>query len=97
MGIFSSPADKYSQIKHYFPLEDFTRIFRSLHIKSVTQDEEDLAKNELDKFRSEDGKISLREIYKVLRSLRNANKISKSDEGNLMNVFEEYFKEHFNQ
>ena len=91
MSLFSSPADKYSQIKHHLPLEDFKRIFRSLNIKSLTPVEEDLARAELDKFRSPDGKISLREIYKALRSIRNHNKISKSDERNLMRAFEDYF------
>ena len=46
---------------------------------------------ELNNLRPPDGKISPRAVYKVLRHLRNINKISKSDERNLLKAFEEYF------
>jgi len=91
MGLFSSSADKYSPTRHPLPGEDFKRIFRSLQISSLTKDEEKLAEIELNKLRSPDGKISPRAVYKVLRHLRNINKISKSDERNLLKAFEEYF------
>ncbi len=91
MGLFSSPSDKYSQEKHPFPLEDFKRIFMALHAKSLTTDEEHLVAQELENHRTGDGKISLRDIYNVIHSLRNKNKISKNDERILMDKFINYF------
>ena len=91
MGLFSSPSDKYSQDRHPFPLEDFKRIFRNLHVKSVTEEEEHMVAQELESYRSGDGKLSLRNFYNVIHSLRNKNKISKSDEHILMEQFINYF------
>lgn len=91
MGFFSSGADKYSQELRLFPLEDFKRLFRNLHVKSLTQEEEDLVYRELDGNRSQDGKLSLRHVYNVIHNLKNKNKISKNDEKILMDTFVNYF------
>lgn len=91
MGIFSNPSDKYSQERHYFPLQDFVRIFRDLNVKSLSREEEELVARELDSLRSRDGKLSMRDVYKVIYSLKNQNKISKIDEKILLPIFENYF------
>lgn len=91
MGLFSNPSDKYSQERHYFPLQDFVRIFRDLNVKSLSREEEELVKHELDSHRSRDGKMSLRDVFKVIHSLKNQNKISKIDEKILLQTFENYF------
>ncbi|OGH77782.1 MAG: hypothetical protein A2469_00880 [Candidatus Magasanikbacteria bacterium RIFOXYC2_FULL_40_16] len=91
MGFFSSPSDKYSQELKHLPVEDFKRIFRGLKTKSLSQDEEDLAHRELEKHITNDGKISMRNVYNTIHSLKNKKMISLNDEEDLMGAFEDYF------
>ena len=62
-----------------------------MNVESLTKDEEELVYSELESHRSGDGKLSLRDIYKVIYNLKYKNKISENDQKILMNTFVNYF------
>ena len=91
MGLFGSPADKYSPIEHALSELEIKRLVSRLNVQSLDQNEEELVENLLISRRKGDGKISLRQIYEVLVKLDYQNKISEVDRKGLMAVFEEHF------
>ena len=93
MGFFSSPADKYSNIEHSFTTDQIKKVFNSLRVVNLTNNEEDIVEEALIARKGNDGKISLRQIYETVHHLKRENKISKIDEHKLMDLFIEHYKE----
>lgn len=92
MGLFSSPADKYSQERQRVSDFDLKRIVSCVRIDTLSQNEESLVEQTLlTKKRKQNGEISLGDIYTVLHGLRMKNAISINDEKQLLKQFEKYF------
>ena len=98
MSLFSlfGPAIKYSQIPHPIPDLDIKRLVSEIHVNTLTQDEANIAEEAILK-RKQNGKLSLQHIYEALHSLFNKHKISINDQNGVMNLFVDYYKEHFGE
>lgn len=93
MGFFfSSPEEKYSNVRHSILDLDLRHLVSRFHFNSLTQDEEErvyaalVAKKQLHQ-----DTLSLRDVYVVLHDLKNKHGISMYDETAVMKVFEEHF------
>ena len=75
--------------------KEIKKIVSRVSISTLDRKEEELVENEIDKARGSDGKISLRQIEEVLRSLFSKKQISRSDKKKLMEHFEDYFNKKF--
>ncbi len=98
MSIFNlfGPSIKYSQIKHPIPDLDIKRMVSQIHVNTLTQGEANIAEEAILK-RKQNGKLSLQHIYEALHSLYNKHKISVNDQNGVMNLFVDYYKEHFGE
>ncbi len=64
----------------------------SSRVQSLSQKEAIEIRQELDKRRRGDGKISLAQVHEVLLRLRNQNKISEVDKKGVERQFKNYFE-----
>lgn len=98
MSIFSlfGPSIKYSQVPHPVLELDIKRMVSQIHVNTLTQGEADLAETAILAQRR-DGKLSLQHIYEALHSLFNKHKISRNDQDGVMNLFINYYQEHFGE
>ncbi len=92
---FFGPSVKYSQTEHGLPEIEIRKIISHFKIKSLSSKEEDEVEQSLINKRGADGKISMQQVYEVLLALFHKHKISKIDLDDLLNIFEDYFREHF--
>ncbi len=69
MGLFSSPADKYSAHEQYLSEHDLKRVVNHERIHILEQDKVERIREAILKRRMGDGKISLRQIYKLLQTM----------------------------
>lgn len=98
MSMFNlfGPSVKYSQIPHPIPDLDIKRLVSQIHVNTLTQDEANIVEETILKMKH-DGKLSLQHIYEALHSLFNKHKISRNDQDGVMNLFVNYYKEHFGE
>lgn len=94
-SFFGGSSAKYSRQEHTLTEQEVKRLFRSIRLSTVSENEEDVVESAVLSARHSDGKISLRKIFKTLKWLQNTKKISRNDRIALMKVFENYFVEHF--
>ncbi|PIT88444.1 MAG: hypothetical protein COU29_01520 [Candidatus Magasanikbacteria bacterium CG10_big_fil_rev_8_21_14_0_10_36_32] len=92
---FGGSAGKYSNQEKIINEQEIHRLFNSIHLPNVSENEENTVEKAVLLARHSDGKISLRKIFETLRYLEKSKKISKNDRIKLMKVFENYFSQHF--
>ncbi len=94
MGFFfSSPEEKYSNVRHTINDEHLRMIVSRAHAGgTLSQDEEVVIESALRTKKFEhDSRLSLRDIYLVLHELRRSHSISEYDEKGVMKELVEYF------
>ncbi|MEK7644694.1 MAG: hypothetical protein AAB390_05345, partial [Patescibacteria group bacterium] len=91
-SLFGSVADNYSNLEYPLTEEKIKQLVTQARISSLTAGEENLVERAIADRRRGDGKISLRQIYEVVRSLKYNHKISEADFRGLMKIFNEYFR-----
>mgnify|MGYP001591332892 CR=1 FL=1 len=91
-GFFSSLCDRYSQHEHALTELEIRRLVSEVRVETLKDKEEYAVEEAILARRHGDGKISLRQICEVLRSLQNKRVISIYDRKKLMKVFEEHFR-----
>ena len=92
MGLFSSPADKYSQDRRPISDLDLKRLVSRVHADTLTQGEESLVEQALlQEKRDHRGELSLQDIYIILNGLRRKKVISINDQNTLLSQFEKFF------
>lgn len=94
-AFFGGNAGKYSNQEKIITEQEMRRLFNSIHLPNVSENEESVAEHAVLAARHVDGKISLRKIFETLKWLENTKKITKNDRMSLMKVFEGYFSQHF--
>lgn len=92
-SLFGSIADNYSNVEHPLTEIKIKELVTQARVQSLTHAEEELVEQSITARRHGDGKISLRQIYEVVRSLRYSHKISEVDERGLMKIFNEYYRQ----
>lgn len=93
MGFFSSPEDNYPNERQVITDEVLRKIVSRVPPTTLTQDEELKIESALRaKKREHDGKLSLRDVYLVLRKLRLSHSISEYDEREVMKDLKAYFE-----
>ncbi|MFA6485950.1 MAG: hypothetical protein WCT40_01110 [Candidatus Magasanikbacteria bacterium] len=102
MSIFTlfGPTIKYSQREHPLPTLDLKRLLMQVHIRpgtTVNDHDRDLAFESIEARRGSDGKISLQQIYEVLKKFKDQRALTKIDFQTLMKAFEEYYAGHFSE
>ncbi len=90
--LFGSIADNYSNVEHPITEVKIKQLVSEVRIHSLNQVEEGLVEEAISARRKGDGKISLRQIYEVVKYLRYSHKISEVDQRSLMKVFNDYFR-----
>jgi len=92
MGLFfSSPEDKYSSKEIFIAEKTIRDMVSRSKVRTMDGKEEKLVEDALIKRRGSDTTMSMRQVYRVLRDLKESNKISKFDLQGLVGIFEEYF------
>ncbi len=94
-AFFGGNAAKYSNQEKIVTEMEMRRLFNSVRLPNVSENEESAAEHAVLAARHVDGKISLRKIFETLKWLQNTKKITKNDRMSLMKVFEGYFSQHF--
>lgn len=89
--LFSNNSSSYSDVEHYLSSLEIKKMISNLHAKSLTDLEEQMVEDTIMARRGGDGKISMRQIDKALRELKQKNKISEIDRKALTNLFINYF------
>ena len=89
--IFGTSSNKYSQKENTLSREDIKKLVSQAKVGSLSQKEEVLIEDAIDKRRRGDGKIALSHINEALRGLENKHTISEFDRKGVMRVFEEHF------
>jgi|WetSurMetagenome_2_1015567.scaffolds.fasta_scaffold87282_2 hypothetical protein len=94
MSLFG-PSVKYSQNKHQLTMEDLRHILWHIHLASISEPNKQAVQQAVLARRVEGDKISLQIIYETLTKMKDLNQITKSDRGQFMKIFQEYFTQHF--
>ena len=94
-AFFGGNAGKYSNQEKIITEQEIHRLFNSIQLPNISENEENAAERAVLAARHVDGKISLRKIFETLKWLQNTKKITKNDRIRLMKVFENYFAQHF--
>lgn len=92
-SLFGSIASNYSNVEHPLTEIKIKQLVSEAHVHSLSNAEEGLVERSISTRRRGDGKISLRQIYEVVRSLRYSHKISEVDQRGLMSVFNGYYRQ----
>lgn len=92
-SLFGSVADNYSNVERPLTELKIKQLVSQARVNSLAAGEETLVESAIAARRKGDGKISLRQIYEVVRSLRYNHKISEVDQRGLMKIFNEYFRQ----
>jgi hypothetical protein len=82
----------YSTKERYLTEEQIRKAVSEVAIPTLQGAEERLVEEAVIARRGGDGKISLQQIYRILRDFELKNKISKYDRKNLMNRFQAVLK-----
>lgn len=93
MGFFfSSPEEKYSNVRHEVLEIELRKVVSRSHGGSLTQqDEAAIEAALLHKKHEHQDKLSVRDVYVVLHALKNQHAISIYDEKKVMKEFVEFF------
>lgn len=93
MSFFEIP--KYSTKEHYLSEKEIKSLVSHLKVHTVTDKDAETIEAALVGRRGGDGKISLQQIYDVLRRLKHSGEITKYDQTGEMQIFENYFRKNF--
>lgn len=94
MGFFSfffGSSSRLSAVERPLSEIEIKRLVSSARVRSLSQNEMLAVEQAVIARRRGDGKISLRQIDEVLRSLQNQGRISKVDRKGVLRVFADYF------
>lgn len=91
-GLFGS-SNRYSTHEHYLPEEAIRHIVSFTKIHTLKVSEEKQVQETIKHRRHGDGKISLQQIYEVLRVMEREHRISEFDRKGIMKLMQEYFDE----
>lgn len=91
-GLFGSSAI-YSQHEHYLPEEVIRHIVSYVRIPSLKQAEEKEVQEAIKHRRDGDGKISVQQVYDVLKRMQKEHRISEYDRKGILKQVQEYFDE----
>lgn len=93
MGFFfSGPEEKYSNVRHEVMEIELRKVVARCHSGSLNQqDETTIMDALLQKKHEHDDKLSVRDVYLVLHSLKNQHTIGMYDEKKVMHEFENFF------
>ena len=76
-------------------MEDLKHILWHVHLASISGTNKEAVQQAVLARRVEGDKISLQTIYETLTKMKDLNQITKSDRGQFMKIFQEYFTQHF--
>ncbi|OGH64838.1 MAG: hypothetical protein A2821_01680 [Candidatus Magasanikbacteria bacterium RIFCSPHIGHO2_01_FULL_41_23] len=95
MGLFfSSPEEKYSKVRHPVMEIELRKLVSRSGGSLTQQDESTIETALLHKKHEHEDKLSLRDVYLVLHTLKNKQEISIFDEKKVMKEFEDFFASH---
>lgn len=86
--IFGGTGSRYSQNERQLSAEEIRSMVSRYRTQSLDAKEETLIEDALIRRRKGNGKISLRQVDEVLRSLEGKKKISQHDRSAIMRIFE---------
>ena len=94
MSLFSF-GPQYSKVEHPLIDLEIKRLVSREHMPTLDQKNCLAIEAAVIERKHSDGKISLQQIWEVLTSLKNKNIISKQDRSSVMEMFKNYYSEHF--
>lgn len=95
MGWLFGSSNPYPKEKHYIPAEIIKRLVSPYHVNTLSSAQAAT----IDQFiinaqHYNNGKISLYQIYEILRKLKNTKQISQQDRDGVIKAFVDYVKTH---